>query len=106
MLVLRIRCITFQIPVQFFDDEIFLEKSFLFSDIFTFSDFAPVLAAGCPVFICWVFIGVMSSVASFELQIVNFGIFHPGRWWSVEFYLKMWGSLPITIKINLLRLSN
>lgn len=39
-------------------------------------------------FVCWIFVSLMSPVVPLSLLMVNFNAFHPGSWWSGEFFLK------------------
>ena len=55
---------------------------------FTDPDFISNISEDWLVFVSWIFMGLMSTVFSLSLQMVNFDVFHPGSWWSGEFYSK------------------
>ena len=55
---------------------------------FTDPDFISNISEHLLVFVCWIFMGLMFTVSSLSLQMVNFDIFHPGIWWSGKFYSK------------------
>ena len=78
--------------------------SFLF--FACFFDFVSGFSVGSPVFVCWIFVHLMSPMISIAMQLIEFHVFHTGCWWSCEFCFTSGGCLSITEKINLFRVSN
>ena len=88
MFGLRMRWITFQISLLFFEDKLSYKNDFSFLCLRFW--FCFWILCRFPSFRLLDIVRFMSPMISIALQLIEFHVFHTGCWWSCEFCFDKW----------------